>query len=548
MSSAVEAGYARTETLQREWNALKSEMDGLVTALSRKKDDKRAERKGEIERRMQKITAEMTSMLAAARKEVPGMSSRTESDDIIEEEDQSKIKLEKRAPGPMVMRTYDSTDDDESANDSTSFSSDDDDHDDATITTHQLRENMRLEAIARNPNVDVKVVTVEVPRPGGVPGKGTEAEAVGRRGMPLFGGFRGKIRKDTSETGGVTSPGNTSTTTTGSQSSAPSSPSTVLSDDEREELKLEASRLEREARKLKKKDGRTPRDDHDLDKMAHRLSDLARQLRAAEAAKDPFRDQDKRVLESNRNASPTDAPPVSSKSPTGLWHRNGNNNSNATKPACASKVAFVENSALDPNATNNDGMAKPKNEDREVRSHSMRYKSSRYNAPDNPVKPAGASGADDSAFDVEALPDEEAYQQKGVSLRKKTMQSLEIGVASIRALSHRFVHAEGGPGASADNAPMNDSAPPKSALFRKLAAKPSASSLPGPNSQNAQVPSPPAQSPGGDPYSEMAERLARRNEQLGTLNTQSDQMTDGASEMLSSARNLRKRQEKGLFR
>jgi hypothetical protein len=404
---------------------------------------------------------------------------------------------------------------------------------------------MWQEAKAKDPNVKVKTLTAGNAHTPAASSRG-EPETSSRKGASYFGGLRVKSQRDGVGAGNSSS-GVVSSASSSSQKSVTTFPAPKREDSEEDELAGEALRLERDARKLKQKEARTPRDDRELESMARRLSDLAKQLRAAEASKDPFRERDKPA-----------SPPA---------------RADTIKTADAAARVANEGKRAGRESKNMEGMVGTKQgrpQDEAANGSTEPRKKSDLSAsfahPARKGKPAkNGDDDDDDALTVDSLPDEEAYQSTAASLRKKTFQGLEAGVASFRALGHRLIHHDESAPVSPPKSPprpdlqgaaprakpasMADQGPSLSSFFKKVVTKPPQGSSPVDVSRRHETISPAAPSrAANNPFAEVKDKLAKRNEQLGTLHAESDQMTEGANELLDSVRNLRKRQEKSTFR
>lgn len=244
---------------------LKTEMDRVNGQLGRRHNDKHEARKKEIEDRMSAITLEMSSVLSKAKAEVPGMRydvpvDDSDSDSSLEEEEQSTIKTEKMVTHDKVQRTYDSTDSD--------ADSDDDDSDD----------EMR-----GRPEEGAERVVVE-------------SMLVTRRSLLFGGGVVGMAAKkhdesddgnsdDVVEDSGGTGAGKLLRGLKGAMKAAGekgakaiSPKMRTLTDDELDDLRVEESRLERQTRKLKRKNELSGEEDAELQQAESRLAEVRERL------------------------------------------------------------------------------------------------------------------------------------------------------------------------------------------------------------------------------------------------------------------------------
>jgi hypothetical protein len=257
MASAVESGFQRSEALQKEWDALKLEMDRVMALLSRRHNDRHAMRKEAIEARMRAITLEMSEVLSAARAEVPPMAYDVPEDDdddsSLEQEEQSSIKQDQKMARHEVMRTYDSTDSEgEGAFD--------------LERAAMILEAKKKTSKATVENLPPAAKTTAVR--GGDVSCSDEDDIVedsggGKGAVKLLRGLKGALKAAGEKTTAV----------------IPSVPRTrALTDDECDDLRLELSRLERQARKLKRKTDRTEEDEEETKATDARLAVIAAQL------------------------------------------------------------------------------------------------------------------------------------------------------------------------------------------------------------------------------------------------------------------------------
>jgi hypothetical protein len=257
MASAVESGFQRSEALQKEWDALKLEMDRVMALLSRRHNDRHAMRKEAIEARMRAITLEMSEVLSAARAEVPPMAYDVPEDDdddsSLEQEEQSSIKQDQKMARHEVMRTYDSTDSEgEGAFD--------------LERAAMILEAKKKTSKATVENLPPAAKTTAVR--GGDVSCSDEDDIVedsggGKGAVKLLRGLKGALKAAGEKTTAV----------------IPSVPRTrTLTDDECDDLRLELSRLERQARKLKRKTDRTEEDEEETKATDARLAVIAAQL------------------------------------------------------------------------------------------------------------------------------------------------------------------------------------------------------------------------------------------------------------------------------
>jgi hypothetical protein len=482
MSSVVESGFARTEALQMEWDGLKEEMGLLEKALARRPNEKHTTRKACIEGRMSEITVEMSKVLRAAQKEIPivtmnlmGGGGADDDCGSLNEEDLRVVKQDPRSARHVIQRTYDSTDSDE---------------DESSLTAEELRERMRRDAVAKNPNINIKVMTVD------------DSATDGARGV--FGGLRGALRKQVTMNG-----------VGGSNKDAPR----PMDDDDREVVDLERSRLERQLRKIKRQTVRSPDDETQLKQLTDRLAVLSNQL------------------ETGMTTSPKPTSPKASTPKTPAATVSSPAESNSSRPREAPerqqtvKSLFGGFKGLGGGGGGGGGAAAAATAQEAGKPISMapRVRSWRGNSS-SPATKKSAGGDGRAEIAVEDNSDDE-YE---TGTKKKAL--LGTGVASIRMLASKVrMPKQSSPPACPSTAGSNGSStatspagvkPSSTFRVRKQAADASASGEP------------------SDPFGEVTEALSKRGEKLNNLANESDKMADGANEMLSAMRALRKRQEK----
>lgn len=329
-ADAVNAGFARSERLKKEWNTLKREM----VAVDPSSHDA-AERRSAIHTRMDEVMNDMADVLTQTRRLVPTPDIDAATDDLTPPLP-SNVQYSARRLH-VINRTYDSSDDSDGEPPRLMRLTGSD------VDIDELRQDMMS-----NVSPDA-IVTVE--------GKSLRAGLGG-----ITKGIKDKLRRQDS-------------TPEDDDPAAFLSPKgKPLSVDDREDLALEQSRLERESRRLKRKPERNPLDDSRLEDIANRLSRISSTL--ADAAEVSERCCTDPPLPSDTNASP---------------HRKG---LFATKP--------------------------PKPE------------KSPHNFPFSPV----TDDDDDLTFDAEDEDSPQSFRgaKNAVSKRKKGWMALEAGVASFRAL------------------------------------------------------------------------------------------------------------------
>lgn len=234
MASAVEVAFARSQALQEEWNDLLAEIGHLDASLARRPAPAAASRKAEIQVRLSAITAEMTQVLSETRGDAPTVSVPDDDSDSsgsdVDDDDLTSTKREPYVAHNDIRRTYDSTD-----------------------SEGQSGEDLRMRMRRDCPNASPKVTVVESHGGGGA-------------GM-LMNKFKkgvGKAMNMPVAAGG------------GAGGGAPKR--RELTDVECDDLRLESSRLERQARKLKRKQDRTTEDNVEANRIEVRLGKIAEDL------------------------------------------------------------------------------------------------------------------------------------------------------------------------------------------------------------------------------------------------------------------------------
>lgn len=198
----ADANMERSSALQAEWNELREEMESLVKSMGRGGTSAQRERKMAITVRMTEIPGEMSAVLESAKEKLP-------PEDAPVDEDTAPVYSRRKLH--RIERTYDSSD-----------------SEGPPPSRAAIDFSLPADADA-SPGARV---LVESPT-SRVRNEFTVLTALGTK-------LRSTLRKPESP------------------KSAGSSP-TALSDDERERLKLEESRLEREMRKLKREEPDSPR-------------------------------------------------------------------------------------------------------------------------------------------------------------------------------------------------------------------------------------------------------------------------------------------------
>lgn len=506
MNSAVDSGYARYEELQSEWDTLKREMDSIVTTLARRRNSELTSRKSTVEKRMQEITIEMTEVLSAARQAMPIREvSVAKTMSTLNEKSSSNLWVgiirRKRLPRHQIERTYDSTDSESELEIDRNL-----DGEEGLSSSFRLRESMRQDALARDPNLDCKVVTIE----NGVDcarkrfGQVTGAQEAGKadhdtRAACIAG--RAEQKKDVLGGGIATSIAAPTTPGVGQNTTGLTGKNVInVSEDEGLALSLEFSRLERRARNLNQQEERSKDEEEELRGAVLRINELRKWIGTG-------------GLHHHQNTGkvglPEQAEPSDTRSPSSIrWYRKEDNSaktpaSNKNRPH--PKSPFHHSQPKTPSVNN------------------------KKEANEETVISAPIVDAAELDFELDNnIEDEEAYEAP----KKKAIQSLEAGVASVRALGRKFVRPSG------DNGPnrMGGMHTPRSFLMRSGGSKAATSTR--------------ASSSPSNPFSQVTEMLSKRGERLGGLAGETDEMSNNASEMLSAAQALRKRQQKktGLFR
>lgn len=272
MASAVEVAFARSQALQEEWNDLLAEMGHLDASLARRPAPAAAARKAEIEARLGAITAEMTQVLSATRGDAPTVnvpdddSDSSDSDSSgsdVDDDDLTSTKREPYVAYTDIQRTYDSTD-----------------------SEGQSGEDLRMRMRRDCPNASPEVTVVE-------------SHAGGGAGM-LMNKFKKGVGKAMYMP--VVAAGG------GAGGGAPKR--RELTDVEFDDLRLESSRLERQARKLRRKQDRTTEDNVEAKRIEVRLGKIAEQLesgflRLASLSDGDDGSDDEEVVDSRANAAPS---------------------------------------------------------------------------------------------------------------------------------------------------------------------------------------------------------------------------------------------------
>lgn len=466
MADPVNAGFARSELLKSEWDTLKREMTSLDPS-----DPVQSARRDAINLRMHQITTDMAAVIAQTRKILPTPD--------IDDDLQPPVSPYINPHHPLqlvqysarhlhvVQRTYDSSSDD----DVPTVHADDLDlppqlplpQETITVDADELRRNLM-----RNATSDDPVITVE-----GRPTPDRRLRGLGHLLMD-------KLKLEPS----------------------PAAHS-HLTEDDREQITLELSRLGRELRKLKRIPQPSKQEQKKLDDLSARSANLAERLQhtAADAT----------------GKSPGDA-------------------AGSGTPAMPHAAAAAPAAAV--NEDGGVGAGKSRKNSMFAGRHAKSERGT-----------SGVSGGQDVSRDVGLTEEEMQFEaaedvlpkstqnlgnSAAPSRRKKGWMAFEAGVASIRALGRSVRNntlsgrGEGGkspPGAD----PMSPGAnkPPASAAASKSRAA------------GAEA------GGGGNAFAEAATRIKQRGEKLDAAADGSEQMANDAGDMLSAARALRQRNHKG---
>lgn len=263
MASAVETGFARSQALQHEWDELKVELARLETSLARRASKSDAARESAIEGRLGEITAEMAQVLSVARGELPAPASYDvpedgeggdgDDSDSLEQDDFTSLRREPHVKHTEIRRTYDSTDSE------------------AVESAEDLRMRMRMECL--DPSAKREAVTVVESHGGG--GAGMLMNKLKKAGE----GVLAKAAANANANSNAKTQGN-------------GPKRRELTDMECDDLRLEVSRLERQARKLKRKQDRTTDDNVEAKRIETRLEVIAASLENGFAAPGSMSDDD----------------------------------------------------------------------------------------------------------------------------------------------------------------------------------------------------------------------------------------------------------------
>lgn len=338
MADAVNAGFARSEKLKEQWASLKREM----LAIDSNTPDA-AHRRNDIHNRMDQIMTDMATVLTETRRLIP--TSQTDLDHSPSSSPAANPYVQYSARKlHIVHRTYDSSEDGSDFDSSQPLNQQQHSHLNDEVDLCSLRQDMMNHAHPHD------VVTVE--------SKGIRAS---------LHTFKEKLRKPESNRSFAEDKDKPNIP-------PPSPRGKPLSTDDREDLAVEQSRLERESRRLKRKPQRSPDDDSRLEDIANRLSRISSTL------------ADGGAFEPAETSPITPAP-------------------NSSGPPSSKKVAFNKPPRLE------------------------------RSTPVSPLADHDEELAFDSVEDEGAPQSARANQKPGSSKRKKKgWMALEAGVASFRAL------------------------------------------------------------------------------------------------------------------
>lgn len=488
MASKVEQGFERSEALQAEWEILKSEMDNLMVSLARRPDSAKEARKAEIEVRMHRITSEMTAVLHAARKEVPGMASDAAEDDFIEEEDQSCIQRDTKAERHIVRRTYESTDSEIES--------------EADISSAALRQHMMMDAMTKDPNVEYKVLTVGSGRRGfgrvaNPENDKPQPSAEVAKGASLFAAVKTAMRKENRK---------------------PQTTMRELTEEERDEATLEISKVQRELRKLKKKAGRSPDDEAEQERLNERLRELNQQLEtnmkadAEDGASLGTRAQEQ-VAPASTRASALAAART-------FLGRPGGQGSEAS--ASGSSTAAASPSSHRSGFSPTDGSA------------SGSQTSPFRNSNDDDLPPV------EDDIDGEGLGT--ASRSKNRKAVENSVQQFKNLAARRKARDHNSSDATQDNGAVNQNGSSKQTAPPRGIRSARGAGF---SWRSGSTRQQNASPEPSLSPRSQSAYAELGNKLSKRGEKLDQMDNQAEAMAESANDFASAVHAMRKRQAKG---
>lgn len=518
MSSAVDSGYARYEELQKEWDCLKREMDNLVLSLAKRTSGDLSTRKSVVEKRMQEITLEMTDVLSAARQAMPSSEvSTAESMSLAKEMTTTDLWLgiirRKRLARDRVERTYDSTDSESEFSVDAAL-----DAENNATSSSKLRESMRQEALSRNPNLQYHVLTVENPADGARRryGQVTGAQAVTK---PAGGNHAGKSPNHGEQN--FDTPSNACTPQIGSPTSPePSDRDRVfnrrqteaMTDEDRLAMSLEFSRLERRARNLKGQEVRSEDEEEELNGAVSRINELRKWL--GNVGLTPHHNSTKTSIfekgEQNDSRSPNSI----------RWFRK-------------------EDDAVGGAPTTREKHMKNPFHSAQTKPSTPVGRKEQLEDDDDKSSEVPKISAEDLGLELdENLEMEEEYEGP----RKKALQGIEAGVASVRAFGRKLVRHAGDGGDTGGNGGNNGGGragvlhTPRSFLTRGTGAKAASSTR--------------ASTGSSSPFAQVTDMLSKRGEKLNGLSGQTEEMSNNASDMLSAAQALRKRQQKkhGFFK
>lgn len=261
MSDGVNAGFVRSEQLKSEWARLRSEMDTL-----RPDEPSHAARRTAIQARMAQITTDMSAVLTETRKLIPT----PDIDDAESDLDVAEVQLERggepfiqysRNHLHVIQRTYDSSDGEEEEHNA-----------------------------AHGGVVDIEEEVPEAPVPAGLE-EGEEVEEEGGDGSFDVGELREQMMDganlSTSAVVTVEARAGDKGLRAGlgdlrhrlkDRLKIDASGGSALTEEERESLTLEQSRLEREARKLKRLPERSRQEQRRLEEVVAKIAKNAQKL------------------------------------------------------------------------------------------------------------------------------------------------------------------------------------------------------------------------------------------------------------------------------